>query len=488
MFGQKPWQSSSQRTWKREEDQGQAKTIHDAETGSFETIPVLRFLFAFCLGVFFFLVPVSWEGQITVPFDIAAGFITGAFPTLTSVAGLALITAGGALSLVAELQDRGTVALDDRTVERFDLDYWKTTPLFWLLRILGIFVAFLLFFDVGPDMLHTDLVGGLVWGKIVMSIVVIIPLGAVFVNLLVELGGLEFVGTLARPVMRPAFRLPGRAALDSLASWIGAFTVGYYVTYNVFHRGGYHKRDVFVIATCFAPVSIGFVGVVVSTVGLLQIFPLILVSWGIAVLLCGVILVRVPPLSNIPKEYIAEPSPEPSFTGTPTDYGRFAVGKALDEAENGRILSTAVTGLIDGLKVTAITLGTVVAISTVTLLVISQTDVFRVVSAPLGVVIAGLGIPQSNQVASAILISGIEQVSAAAVVAKTSAMARFFVTIVSISQIIFFAASAPMMMDMFNDIPVRFRDLIVIFALRTAILIPTAAILAHVANYLGLLP
>ncbi|WP_227355826.1 YjiH family protein [Haladaptatus salinisoli] len=488
MFSQKPWQTTGQRTWNRDEDREEEKTIHDIDATEFEWVPALRFLFAFGLGVFFFLVPVSWEGQITVPFDIAAGLITDAFPTLTGVAGLILITAGGVLSAVAELRSRGVISLDDRFAERIDLQYWKTTPLFLLLRILGVFFAALLFFELGPAVLHAKLVGGLVWGTIVLSIVVIIPLGAVFVNLLVELGGLEFIGTLARPFMRPLFRLPGRAALDSLASWIGAFTVGYYVTYNVFHRGGYHKRDVFIIATCFAPVSIGFVGVIVSTVGLLQIFPLILLSWAVAVILCGIVLVRVPPLNNIPDEYIVEPSPEDSFTGSPTDYVRFAVRQALDEAEDEGIGSTAMIGLIDGLKVTAITLGTVVAISTVTLLLVAQTDVFQLIAMPLSPVIAAFGIPDSNLVASAILISGIEQVSAAAVVAKTSPIARFFVTIVAISQIIFFAASAPMMMDMFNDIPIRFRDLIVIFALRTALLIPIAAVLAHTANYLGLLP
>ncbi|MFC6727030.1 nucleoside recognition domain-containing protein, partial [Halobium palmae] len=165
-------------------------------------------------------------------------------------------------------RERGVVSASDRTARRLDLDYWETTPAFLLLRVLAIGVSAVLFFELGPALLHERAVGGLVWGTIVLSVVVIIPLGAVFVNLLVELGGLEFVGTLARPLMRPLFRLPGRAALDSVASWIGAFTVGYYVTYNVFHRGGYHKRDVFVIATCFAPVSIGFVGVIVSTVGL----------------------------------------------------------------------------------------------------------------------------------------------------------------------------------------------------------------------------
>lgn len=132
-----------------------------------------------------------------------------------------------------------------------------------------------------------------------------------------------------------------------------------------------------------------------------------------------------------------------------------------------------------------LTLGTVVAISTVTLLLIAQTNVFNIISAPLVPVISVLGIPDPGVAAAAILISGVEQVSAAAVVSEAHIMARFFVAVVSISQIIFFAASAPMMMDMFNDVPIRFRDLIVLFCMRTAILMPIAAVLTHIVNWIG---
>ncbi|WP_101295942.1 YjiH family protein [Halegenticoccus soli] len=487
MFKSRPWQSEEQRTWQPSDETSKKATIHDIDVTNIEPTPGLRFLFAFGLGVFFFLVPISWNGQLTVPFDVAASAITTRFPVIVGIVGLAVLTLGGVMTTVAQLHQNGVISLSDDMEERLDLSYWETTPLFWMLRILGIGVGALLFFKLGPSVLHTKTVGGLVWSIIVLSVVVIIPLGAAFVNLLVELGGLEFVGTLTRPFMRPLFRLPGRAALDSVASWIGAFTVGYYVTYNVFNRGGYNKRDVFVIATCFAPVSIGFVGVIVSTVGLLHLFPVIVVSWLVAVGICAVILVRIPPLSNVPEEYIAEPDPETPFTGSLTDYFRFAISEAMDEAQNGRIVKTAVTGLIDGLKVTAVILGTVVTISTVTLLLIAETNVFQLISAPLAPLIAVFGIPDANLVASAILISGVEQVSAAAVVAQASTTARFFVTIIAISQIIFFAASAPMMVDMFNDIPIRFRDLVIVFCLRTAILIPVAAALTHGVAWLGLL-
>lgn len=488
VIDKQPWTSAAQETWQAHERAERTTTIHDVDLTEVEPIPALRFLFAFGLGVFFFLVPVTWNGQVTVPFDVVASTITANVPALAGIAGILVITVGAALSIVTELHRRGVVSLDEETADRMDISYWETTSLFLLLRVAAIPLAVLLFAELGPAVLHQPTVGGLVWDTIVLSVVVIIPLGAVFVNLLVELGGLEFIGTLARPFMRPLFRLPGRAALDSVASWIGAFTVGYYVTYNVFHRGGYNKREVFTIATCFAPVSIGFVGVIVSTLGLLEIFPVILLGWLISIVVTGMILVRIPPLSNVPEEYVTEPSPEASFTGSATDYVRFAISQAMDEAEDGRVLSTAVQGLVDGFKVTAVILGTVLTISTVTLLLITETQVFQVISAPLAPLIAVFGIPDPGLVASAILISGIEQVSAAAVVADAAAPARLFVAVVSISQIIFFAASAPMMMDMFNDVPIRFRDTVVLFLLRTAVLIPVAAAFTHAVDLLGYLP
>ncbi|MFC4549896.1 MULTISPECIES: YjiH family protein [Halorussus] len=488
MFDKQLWQSPDQETWTPGEELEDVTTINDVDPTEFELLPGIRFLIAFGLGVFFFLVPVTWNGQVTVPFDVVASAITAAFPTLVGVVGLLMITAGAGLSIVTELHRRDLLSLDEETAERLDVGYWETSPLFLLLRVAAIPIGVVLFLELGPSVLHQPTVGGLVWGTILLSVVVIIPLGAVFVNLLVELGGLEFIGTLARPFMRPLFRLPGRAALDSIASWIGAFTVGYYVTYNVFHRGGYHKRDVFVIATCFAPVSIGFVGVIVSTLGLLEIFPIILLGWLIAIVVTGAVLVRIPPLSNVPTEYVTEPSPEAAFSGSPVDYLQFAISEAMEEAKDGRILPTAAQGLVDGFKVTAVILGTVLTISTATLLLIATTDVFQVIATPIAPVIAAFGIPDAQLVASAILISGIEQVSAAAVVANADATARLFVAIVAISQIIFFAASAPMMMDMFNDVPIRFRDTVVLFLLRTAILVPIAAAFVHAVNWLGYLP
>jgi hypothetical protein len=44
-----------------------------------------------------------------------------------------------------------------------------------------------------------------------------------------------------------------------------------------------------------------------------------------------------------------------------------------------------------------------------------------------------------------------------------------------------------MTMDMFGDVPVRFRDLVVLFVMRTVILVPLVAGMTHLVAAFGLL-
>ena len=66
--------------------------------------------------------------------------------------------------------------------------------------------------------------------------------------------------------------------------------------------------------------NIGTVGAVVAILDLLHVFPVIILLHVIATLIVAAILVRIPPLSTVPEEYIAEPDPKPQFTGTVSDY------------------------------------------------------------------------------------------------------------------------------------------------------------------------
>ncbi|WP_232688272.1 YjiH family protein [Halobacterium zhouii] len=460
----------------------EARTLDEVELSEFDARHVLKFVVAFGIGAFFFLLPVPWQGEITVPFDIVVSRITASFPNAVGVYALAIIVAGGLLTTLAELDTRDVLDVG------VDFSYWESSVAFWALRIAGLLLAPVMFFKLGPGWLHTASTGQFMWSTLVYSVGVIIPIGAVFITIFVELGGLEFVGTLARPLMRPLFNLPGRAALDSLASWVGSYSVGLYVTRNVFERGGYHKRDVFTIATCFSTVSIGFVGVVAATLNMLELFPIIFLAYFLCVGICGVILVRIPPISDVPKEYIDEPDPEHPFEGSGFDYLRFAVSEAVEKAEEGEtFLEAAWRGFVDGLKLTSLILGTILAVGLAATLLSAHTPVFDYLGAPLVPVVRALGIPNAETVAPATIVGITEMYVPVLLVTGAAVKAKFFVAVLSVSQLIFFSSVGPMAMDMFSDVPIRFRDLVLLFVMRTIILVPVIAGMTHVVAALGLL-
>lgn len=450
--------------------------------------PTLKFLFAFTTGAFFFLFPVQYEGQTTIPLDVLLTIIEqNAFFAIELFVLFVLFT-GGILTTVSMLYLGGTITLNERTRDIVDPGYWQTSKPFWAFRVIAIFLGLAMFLSIGPDWLLSDAIAGVSWNVLMITIVLVIPIGGIFVNLLAELGGLEFIGTLAQPIMKPLFNLPGRSALDSAASWLGSFSIGYYLTRNVFDRGGYNKREVFVICTCFATANIGSVGAVAAILDVLNIFPVIFVLYMIATLVVAAILVRVPPLSTIPEEYIAEPDPEPQFTGTTSEYFRFAFNEGVKTAEKGDSIRRATTdGFVDGTKLTAMILGTVMTIATTVLLLEAYTPFFEYLAAPLIPVMSLLGIPSPETAAIAVLAGAGEYFVGATVAVEADLITKVFVVIVTSAQAIFFAASAPMMVDMFDDIPMRFRDLTLLLALRTLLLIPIAAALTHGAAIAGLI-
>ncbi|MFC6862277.1 YjiH family protein [Halomicroarcula sp. GCM10025817] len=457
-----------------------ARSIEEVDLHETDPRPVLKFVVAFLIGGVFFLLPVPYQGEVTVPFDIVVSTVTETFPDAVGVYSLAIIVAGGVLTTAAMLNDGEAAG--------YDLSYFETSTVFWALRVAGLVLAPVMFFKLGPGWLHTPGTGGLMWGTLVYSVGVIIPIGAIFITIFVELGGLEFVGTLARPVMKPLFRVPGRAALDSLASWVGSYSVGLYVTRNVFEAGGYHKRDVFTIATCFSTVSIGFVGVVAATLEMLPKFPLIFGAYFLCVVVTGVILVRLPPISTTPDEYIAEPDPEVAFSGGVTDYVRLAVSEAVGKAKEGETFAQAAKrGFVDGLKLTSLILGTILAVGLAATLLSANTPVFDILGRPLTPIIAALGIPNAETVAPATIVGITEMYVPVLLVTETATKAKFFIAVLSVSQLIFFSSVGPMIMDMFSDVPVRFRDLVALFVMRTIILVPLIAGITHAVAALGLL-
>jgi len=281
-----------------------------------------------------------------------------------------------------------------------------------------------------------------------------------------------------RPLMRPLFRLPGRAAVDDLMSWLGSYSVGLYVTRRLVDDGRYTRREAYIIVTSFSTVSVGFVGVVASTLDLLHLFAVIFATYFVVVYVLAALFARTWPVTSIPDLTVGAPDPEAeSGSGW-----ALAMERAQRAPHLGRV---AWTGLRDGLVLASSILGTILSMGTLALLLAYYTPVFTVLSAPLVPVLAGLGLPDAPVLAPAVLAGITEMYIPAILVQDAAIQGRFFICVLSISQLIFFSSVAPMMLDMFRDLPITLVHLLALFLMRTAVLIPLIAAVTWLLDRLG---
>jgi len=438
------------------------------------------FVTTFLIGWAFFLLPVPFGDKYTVPFDVLISLLRTHFPGISRWYTMGLILAGAIFTLLAARKQ-------NPNTRWMWLREFRTSSPILLLRLLGMLLTAMFFLDWVPSPWRAAGVDRLIWNTLSVSVALIIPIGALVVQLFVVYGGLEFIGVLAQPLMRPLFRLPGRAALDALASWVGSYSVGLYITRTVYRQGGYSKKHVFIIATCFSTVSMGFVGVVAATLDLLHLFPLIIGMYFCCIVLLTIILVRMPPIRNVPNIYVDTAhvkQEEKTFSGE--NIWRRAMHAAVEKARQAPSLTVSMSRAFgDGLVLAASILGTIVAVGTLSLLIAKFTPVFEYLGRPLIPILNILGVPETERVASAILIEITEMYIPALLVVESSEAVRFFIAVLSVSQLIFFSSLGPMIMDMFRDIPIRFRDLIILFFLRTIILIPLLWGSVEIFVYLG---
>ena len=89
---------------------------------------------------------------------------------------------------------------------------------------------------------------------------------------LIDFGAAEFMGTLLKKPFLLAFRLPGRASIDSLASWLGSGSVGVLITIQQHERGNYSGREAAIITTNFSIASIAFCVLVTKVIEIDHMF------------------------------------------------------------------------------------------------------------------------------------------------------------------------------------------------------------------------
>jgi nucleoside recognition membrane protein YjiH len=384
-------------------------------------------------------------------------------PSVLPYVALAIIVAGAVYPFVSGTWRRSTV-----------------TVVFSVFKVIGLVVGVMLVFDFGPAWLFEPDMGPFLLNKLVVPVGLLVPIGAVFLALLVGYGLLEFVGSLVQPVMRPVWRTPGRSAIDAVASFVGSYSLGLLITNRVYKEGKYTAREAAVIATGFSTVSATFMVVVATTLDLMSSWNTYFWTTLVVTFLVTAVTVRMWPLSKIADSYYegAVPQPEQDSRGE-----RFA--RAWSEARRAvaaapPLGANVVRNLKDGLLMTMAILPSILSIGLLGLVLATYTPVFDWLGYVFYPVTWAMQIPEPLLVAKASALGVAEMFLPALLVVDSVAAVKFIVAVVSVSQIIFFSAVVPCIVA--TDIPISVPRLIVIWFQRvilTLIIVTPIALLLY---------
>ncbi|MEF2837184.1 MAG: YjiH family protein [Oscillospiraceae bacterium] len=432
-----------------------------------------KFLIPSCIGALLFVVPIRQDGNLTIPIAVAANGLLA----LMGEYSLTIVWFLISVSAIVTILHRCLNFTFIKQNPKFDALFSPKGFWFWI-RMIGFLFANMIYFNVGPDFIIGDLTGGLVIRDLIPILVCVFLLAGMLLALLLNYGLLDFFGALLIRFMRPIFNLPGRSALDCVASWLGDGSIGVLLTSKQYEEGFYSKREATVIATTFSAVSITFSLVVITQVNLEHLFLPFYLIVSIAGIVAAVIVPKLPPLSRVPDTYYTEtPHREDIPDGmTPRQYG---LKLALEKAENApTVKAFFLEGLENVFEMWFGTLPVILALGTIALIIAEFTPVFKFLGMPFIPIYQLLQLPEA-QLASQTVVVGFADMFLPSVIASSiqSEITRFVVAATSVTQLIYMSEIGSIIMG--SKIPVSLPNLFPIFLERTIVTLPVIALFAH---------
>ena len=436
---------------------------------------LLIFLIPSLLGVLLFLTPIVYEDKVTIGLGVMADALKSGLSAWLPAIATGLLMFSATLGLFASVLKPKWITERHALNEMFNL-----SPLWLGLRVLGAVFAAMTFWQFGPEWVWNANTGGVVLKDLAPVLITFFLVAGLILPLLTDYGLMEFCGTLVRNVFRKIFGLPGRSAIDAIASWLGSGTVGVLITAQQYQKGFYSAREAAVIATNFSVASIAFSLLITSFMKLDHLFVPFYLTVVVAGLAAAIITPRVPPLSWKKNEYIAGVGKQiKEDVPDGTSLLRWGVLQAVKRANNNpapaQMVKVGVHNVVDiwlGL------LPLVMAIGTVSLAIAEYTPIFNWLSAPIVPLLELLQLPEAAKAAPAMLV-GFADMFLPAVLGKgiESELTRFVVACVSLTQLIYMSEVGVLIIK--AKLPLNILELFAIFIIRTLITLPIIALMAH---------
>ncbi|KTD98066.1 YjiH family protein [Pseudoalteromonas sp. H71] len=435
------------------------------------------FLVPSLIGVFLFMTPVSSGEAMTIPIAMMAKAMQVFFADTAQAIITAIICITGLSSLIVSVFKPQVICKVSLLNHLFNVSW------IWLLtRLFGTAFVLMTFLGVGPHAITSENTGALVLNDLLPVLFSVFILAGLLLPLLLNFGLLELVGTLLTKVMRPLFGVPGRSAVNCVASWLGDGSVGILMTARQYEDKYYTQREAAVIGTTFSAVSITFCLVVIGQVKLEYLFAPFYLTVCLAGITAAIIVPRLPPL-RFKKDLLIDGS-EPDANAELVPLGKSLVGHSLDIAlakadKSPGVVGTLKEGVHNALDMVFAVLPVVMAVGTFALIIAEYTPLFQYLGMPFIPFLELLQVPEAEAAAQTIMVGFADMFIPSILAAGTieSDVTRFIIAAMSVTQLIYMSEVGALLLG--SKIPVNIVELFVIFILRTLITLPIISLMAH---------
>lgn len=432
---------------------------------NYSTAQIMHFVIPSLLGAIFFLLPIP-QGEI---FNTILGIVIdwgkSALKAYLPFMAMVFVVLSAAATVWA-----GTV----KPKQVIDNEFWNelliVPPLWSISRVIGAVLYILIYYKIGPEIIWNMDNGGTPGMILAPALLIIfIVLGGV-VPLLTDYGLMEYVGTFARPLMRPFFKLPGRSAVDCLASWVGSSSVAVVITTKVHNQGYYTDREGAVISTAFSVISIAYIYVMADFVGLPHMYFQIMLAIYVATFVLALLMPRIWPLSSIPDTYSGKAGQQSIGDELPEGWQikDWALKLAVERSEKQTTAMTIDSGIKTFISLIVSTMPLVISWGTIVLIIANSTPIFQWISMPFAWMLELMRIPEAQKVAPAFVLSFADQFLAGVVGSSvTTDAAKFMCAGISGTGLIYMTEVGVLIMN--SSIPLNFLKLAAIYLVRAVL-------------------
>ncbi|MEW8973661.1 MAG: YjiH family protein [Tissierellaceae bacterium] len=450
--------------------------MENTNTGRrYSVVDYLKFILPSVLGIILLMFPFQYEGETTIVVALLAGKMTlaleGVLPTIV----LGFIAFTGIVTLIYKVFKPKFIEDSSFLKGIFDVS------LLWVIvRIVGLVLTIMVYFQIGPEWVWSEDTGGLILHDLILTLFTMFFFAGFLLPFLTDFGLLEYVGALLTPVMRPLFQLPGRSSIDCVASWVGDGTIGVALTNRQYEEGYYTKKEAAIIATTFSAVSITFCLMVLKQVDLVHLFGLYYLTVVVSGIVAAIVMPKIPPLSKKSDSY---------YKGIKKDLGesvpkgytnrQWGLHLAIQKAEqSGNVKGFLTNGLRTIFDMWLGVLPAIMAFGTIALIIAETTPIFQWMGMPFIPLLKLLRVPYAVEASQTIMVGFADMFIPSVIGASIpNEMTRFIVATLSVTQLVYLSEAGAVILG--SRIDISPMDLFLIYIERTLITLPIIVLAAH---------